>query len=487
MTFQFKPRWLTSVAMWAAAALVMTISACTQSESEPLSQGESTPLVEQPTAEEVAKPAAEEATAYPAVHQEANQPTATKAAAGQPTTEEPDPFAVPDGSPEELLKYVEGLRSVRPKSNDMAGMMEFRKNIGGALVTTADRVLEQKPTDEQSKEAVFLLLSGLTALEGTGDKDAEARLKGLPAELEKAGLSKFVRVVKSFELYGRLQQAGRAPAEEVKPLIEEVAAFLAEGDIQGEDVNLAMTAAMMAESTGDGAWAGEVCKKIGTLVAKNEDKSIASMGAKLIGAGRRANLVGNKMPLEGVTLEGETLDWSKYEGKVVLVDFWATWCGPCVQEMPNIRQNYDAYHDRGFDVIGISVDQDREALASFLKEHDEPWTVLCDQDLAKSETGEMMGDRYGVFSIPTMALIGTDGKVVVMNPRGPQLGEELEKLLGPAEGKKESPPAAEAKPPAAEAKPAAAEAKPPASEVKPPAAEAKPAAAEAKPAAEKKE
>jgi thiol-disulfide isomerase/thioredoxin len=130
----------------------------------------------------------------------------------------------------------------------------------------------------------------------------------------------------------------------------------------------------------------------------------------------------------------------------VLVDFWATWCGPCIQEIPNIRKNYDAYHDRGFDVIGISVDQDREALVSFLDQHKEPWLVLCDQDLADSQTGEMMGDRYGIFSIPTMALIGADGKVVAMNPRGPQLGQELEKLLGPVEEKKEEVPAPEGKP-----------------------------------------
>jgi thiol-disulfide isomerase/thioredoxin len=432
VTFQLDWRRLTSVTTWAAVALILTLSACTQPKSDTLPQADSTPAAEQS-----AEPVAEEATAHPAVQQEASPPAATKEAADEPVTEEPDPFAVPDGSPEELLEYVEGLMDVRPKSNDMAGFAEYRKNIGQAMVTAADGILAKTPTDEQAKKAVFLMLNGLTTLESTGDAAAAERLQGLPAELEKAGLSKFVRMAKSFPLQGRLKRARRMQPDEIKQLIGEVEAFLGDGPMQAEDVNMAMRAGMMAEDVGDNEWAGEVCKRLGMMISENEDKSIASMGAKLIGVGRRMNLVGNEMPLEGVTLEGEPLDWSKYEGKVVLVDFWTTWCGPCIQEIPNIRQNYDAYHNRGFDVIGISVDRDREALVSFMNEHEEPWVVLCDRDLAESPTGEMMADRYGIFSIPTMALIGTDGKVVTMNPRGPKLGRELEKLLGPAEEKKE--------------------------------------------------
>ena len=445
MTFQFNRRWFTSVALSVAAALVLTFSACTQPESEPLPQADAGPA-----AEEVALPAAEEATAHPAVQQEASPPAPTNPAASEPATEEPDPFVVPDGSPEELLEYVKGLMDVRPKSNDQAGFTEYRKGIGGALVTAADRILAQTPTDEQAKEAVILLLNGLTALDSTGDADAKKRLQGLPAELEKAGLSKLVRIAQSFSLQGKLQRARGMQPDGIFKVLAEVEAFFADGTVQGEDINMAMMAGMMAESTGDVERTVELYKKLGTIISAHEDKAIASMGAKLVGAGRRIGLVGNKMPLEGVTLEGEPLDWSKYEGKVVLVDFWATWCGPCIQEMPNIRKNYDAYHDRGFDVIGISIDQDRGALVSFVNEHEEPWTVLCDRDLAKSQTGEMMSDRYGVFSIPTMVLIGADGKVVAMNPRGPQLGQELEKLLGPAEAKKP----AEAQKPAEVKKPA---------------------------------
>ena len=456
--------------MLVGTSLILTVSACTPPESETLPQVDSSPVAEQAATEQVAKPDAEEADAHPVVQQETIPPAAPDEMATQPATEEPDPFAVPDGSPEELLEYGEGLQNVRPKSDDREGFMEYRKNIGQALVTIADRIQAKTPTDEQAKKAVVLLLNGLTLLGSTGDADAEKRLQGLPAEFEKAGLSRFVRIIDSFTLQNQLRRARSMQPEEIKQLIGKVEVFLADGLVQDEDVNLAMMAGMMAEGVGDNEWAGAVCKKLGKIVSESEDKSIAAMGAKLVGVGRRINLPGNEMPLEGVTLEGKPLDWTKYEGKVVLIDFWATWCGPCLKEIPNIRSNYDAYHDRGFDVIGISVDQDREALVSFMDQHKEPWIVLCDQDLAESESGEMMGDRYGVFSIPFMVLIGTDGKVVAINPRGPGLGQELEKLLGPVEDKKEKPPAAEAKPAADTEKPK-----------QPPATEAKPAADTEKP------
>jgi alkyl hydroperoxide reductase subunit AhpC len=100
--------------------------------------------------------------------------------------------------------------------------------------------------------------------------------------------------------------------------------------------------------------------------------------------------------------------------------------------MSNIRANYDKYHDRGFDVVGISTDDDRDALISFLKSNELPWTVLVDEDLKKADR-ETMSQRYGIFGIPNVTLVGKDGKVAAMDVRGPELGARLEELLGKAD------------------------------------------------------
>jgi thiol-disulfide isomerase/thioredoxin len=142
------------------------------------------------------------------------------------------------------------------------------------------------------------------------------------------------------------------------------------------------------------------------------------------------------MEIEGVTLGGEKFDWGKYQGKVLLVQFWATWCGPCRQEIANVLRYYDLYHDRGFDVIGISIDEDPEALAAYLQRNELPWVTLFDEAEKTEGSIASMQEHYGVFGVPQLILVGPDQKVVSLNVRGPRLGEELEKLLGPVEEKK---------------------------------------------------
>ncbi|MEN6495350.1 MAG: TlpA disulfide reductase family protein [Thermoguttaceae bacterium] len=104
-------------------------------------------------------------------------------------------------------------------------------------------------------------------------------------------------------------------------------------------------------------------------------------------------------------------------------------------EIPNIVKNYEAYHDRGFEVIGVSIDNTRQQLKSFLEERKLPWTILYDEDLGTKS----LATHYGVFAIPAMILVGPDGKVVSTQVRGPQLEESLAQLLGPVKEKSEKP------------------------------------------------
>ena len=134
------------------------------------------------------------------------------------------------------------------------------------------------------------------------------------------------------------------------------------------------------------------------------------------------------MKITGTLLNGQPFDQSTVAGKIVLVDFWATWCGPCIAEIPNVLEQYEKYHSRGFEVIGISLDQERDALEKFVTERKIPWPILFEPSEG-SGWQHTLATYYGISGIPTVILIGKDGNVVSLNARGERLGELLDELF----------------------------------------------------------
>jgi thiol-disulfide isomerase/thioredoxin len=139
--------------------------------------------------------------------------------------------------------------------------------------------------------------------------------------------------------------------------------------------------------------------------------------------------------LQGTKVNGEKFDIASLKGKVVLVDFWATWCGPCIAEFPNIKKNYDTYNSQGFEVVGISLDQDRTKLETYLEEKQVPWITLHEKGVGGQNPVAL---QYGIFGIPAMFLVGRDGTVISTHARGPELTALLEKEFSPATDAKKS-------------------------------------------------
>jgi len=141
--------------------------------------------------------------------------------------------------------------------------------------------------------------------------------------------------------------------------------------------------------------------------------------AKKTAVGQRA------LAFSQATPDGKMVSLDAFRGKYLLVDFWASWCGPCRQENPNVVKAYEKFKDRGFDILGVSLDDNKDKWLKAVEADKLAWTHVSDLKGWKNAAA----DLYGVRAIPQNVLIDPKGKIVAKNLRGDKLEEKLEELM----------------------------------------------------------
>jgi thiol-disulfide isomerase/thioredoxin len=241
------------------------------------------------------------------------------------------------------------------------------------------------------------------------------------------------------ELVGKVRekiQAGKPTEESLAPEIKQFDALLKEHEGEKTDEVaqiLLMKAMIYAQLLEQQDQATTLVKQLKsdfpeTKPGKDADKILEGFvkqaAAKKIQSGLVAGAVFPDFDVKD--LEGKPLSVSSYKGKVVLIDFWATWCGPCVAELPNVLKTYEKHHPKGLEVIGISLDQNKERLTKFISDKQVPWRQYFDGLGWQNKLGE----KYGVNSIPATYLLDKEGKIIAKDLRGEELETAVAKALG---------------------------------------------------------
>jgi peroxiredoxin len=281
-------------------------------------------------------------------------------------------------------------------------------------------------------------------------KPAPAKTVGTPSEADKKAFMKVVDDIKqkiaaapnkekaARDGLARLQKYARDNAS--KPISDSASLTAAHLQYQLGDKEPALAAIRkIAEKPMDRqvGWAAQLSlaqllaqdekfeeaeKLLNDIVTRKEDEQLVE-AAK--GALAMLSIRPGKKPPEFTAKDtaGNSQTPGAYAGKVLLIDFWATWCGPCRDEMPNVKKVYASFKDRGFAILGISLDHQQATLDEYVKDQQIAWPQVF-------EGGQALAELYGVTGIPRMILLDRQGVIRYLDPRGAELETAVGELVG---------------------------------------------------------
>lgn len=360
------------------------------------------------------------------------QEVETKEAEDPKPAPEPPLFAVPDGSPAELLAFVEKVLRTPPKVRTRDAAAEHMQLQIAAMLAACEKVMQAEPTEEDEKKVIRYKTMALRA-GARSNPEMQKQLEEYYKAQESDTRPFVVKLVAVRNLMERVGGLGQMSDDDRNSFVTELFELVTTHGLDRELYSAASTVGRVLSSGNDTEYAAIFHERLAELMRDSKEKEISSRAERTRGAARRIRLPGQFMEVMGETTKGEKFDWASYRGKVVLVDFWASWCGPCRREIPNMKAQLEKYGEAGFDIVGVNLDRTLEACEKYVANQGLSWTNLISSDPEQMGWDNPLAAHYGISGIPTAILVDKEGKVVSMKARGTELNRLLAELLGPVE------------------------------------------------------
>lgn len=321
---------------------------------------------------------------------------------------------------QELLAELEKLdgaaeQATTPKQQAElnARRVELLKKIAEQARSPQDRAMWLR----QAADMVSAAVQSGTFPEGVKRLEELAReLEGNAADKDLAAYVKFRQLTAAYGLDLQAPKAdfAKIQAQWLKDLEGFVADYPTSPDAAEAMLQLAIAQEFAGEEDKAKQWYGRVVR----------DFPDCSSAKKAAGARIRLDSVGKTITLRGKSHAGGVIDLAKYRGRVVLIQYWATWCEPCKHDMPALKELVSKY-GRSLSVIGVSLDRSRKDLVDYLANNRLPWQQIFEEGGLDSEPA----NQLGILTLPTMILVDQQGKVVSRNISTAELEAELKKLI----------------------------------------------------------
>ncbi|MEO6809089.1 MAG: TlpA disulfide reductase family protein [Isosphaeraceae bacterium] len=299
-----------------------------------------------------------------------------------------------------------------PAKSSFQSVAELKTAHDRALTRDLSDYLKANPNAEDRDQAYLTIFD--TAIEHDWFLDFEAAAKQYLTESPDGPVGPLARIVRTMAH----AQAGRFP--EAGESFKQLVASLTEDDQEQFASEFADTLASTASSAGD----YNVARQIYTILL-DRFGTRPELRAKVEDDLARLDMVGKAAPTVVVKdTGGKVLRLTDLKGKYVLIDFWATWCAPCLAELPSLETAYAKYHSKGLEIVAVSLDEQVETLTDFVAQRKLPWRQVHNA----TSTGDLVA-LFGVNNIPASFLIGPDGTIIRLELRGASLDKALGALI----------------------------------------------------------